>query len=163
MAAMSSGAPMVIGRPGTQHLGLKSYPMCLSNTRQTASTRAQLTERELTIKLSIAQSTDRLDLSYCELKKLPEGLFNLTNVVELSLAGNQLTELPAEVSKLENLQRLVVAGNWLTHLPQELWDLKSLEGLWVHGNLLEDLPEQIGHLTSLRMISLAGAEVPHAV
>lgn len=61
---------------------------------------------------------DRLDLSNCELQELPPQLFELTGLVELSLAGNQLTQLPPDIIKLSSLQRLVLAGNWLQHLPQ---------------------------------------------
>ncbi|KAF8072363.1 PPOX1 [Scenedesmus sp. PABB004] len=127
---------------------------------------AALTERELTIKLSIASSTDRLDLSGCDLAEVPEAVFELTGLVELSLAGNQLTALPSAVSRLTNLRRLVVAGNWLQHLPPELWELAGLEGLWLHGNLLEDLPPQLGQLAQLRALSLAGnclAAVPDSL
>lgn len=162
---------------------------------------AQLSDRELTIKLSIAQSTggysctvgicyaarllfdkplesrialryrrythlicslcpaDRLDLSNCSLTELPPGLFDLTNLVELSLAGNQLTQLPSDISRLTSLERLVLAGNWLQHLPQQLWELHGLEGLWVHGNLLQDLPAQIGGLSKLKMLSVAGEPI----
>lgn len=122
-------------------------------------TAAQLTDRELTIKLSIAQSTDRVDLSNCELSQLPPELFELTNLLELSLAGNQLTQLPPELGRLSCLQRLVLAGNWLEQLPQELWGLTQLEGLWVHGNMLRELPQQVGQLTKLKMLSLAGNQL----
>jgi Leucine-rich repeat (LRR) protein len=59
-----------------------------------------------------------VDLSNCELSQLPQELFELTNLVELSLAGNQLTQLPPDIGRLSSLQRLVLAGNWLEHLPQ---------------------------------------------
>jgi hypothetical protein len=117
---------------------------------------AQLTDRQLTIKLSIAQSTDRLDLSGCNLAEVPSAVFELTNLLELSLSGNQLQELPSEIGNLSNLRRLVVAGNWLTRLPEELLQLSQLEGLWVHGNLLHHVPEQLGRLSRLRHLSFAG-------
>jgi hypothetical protein len=68
--------------------------------------------------LCCVAAADRVDLSNCELSQLPPELFELTNLVELSLAGNQLTQLPAEIGRLSSLQRLVLAGNWLERLPQ---------------------------------------------
>ena len=96
------------------------------------------------------------DLSDCQLAELPAAVFDLTGLIELSLAGNQLQSLPADVSKLTCLQRLVLAGNLLIELPVELFDLTTLEGLWVHGNLLQEVPQQLGQLTKLKNLSLAG-------
>jgi Leucine-rich repeat (LRR) protein len=66
-----------------------------------------------------------VDLSNCELSQLPPELFELSNLVELSLAGNQLRQLPADIGRLSSLQRLVLAGNWLEHLPQ-VWATRML-------------------------------------
>lgn len=68
--------------------------------------------------VSFFATADRVDLSNCELSQLPPELFELTNLLELSLAGNQLTQLPPELGRLSCLQRLVLAGNWLEQLPQ---------------------------------------------
>jgi hypothetical protein len=96
------------------------------------------------------------DLSDYQYSQLPDGVFDLTNLHELSLAGNQLQHLPSEISRLTALRRLVLAGNLLTQLPDALFGLTSLEGLWVHGNMLRELPEQVGQLTKLKQLSLAG-------
>lgn len=103
------------------------------------------------------------DLSDCQLKQLPDGLFELTGLQELSLAGNQLQQLPADIAKLSCLHRLVLAGNLLTQLPLELFSLTTLEGLWVHGNLLQELPEQLGQLTKLKQLSLAGEPLARCI
>lgn len=96
------------------------------------------------------------DFSDCQLTELPAAVFDLTGLIELSLAGNQLQTLPADISKLTGLKKLVLAGNLFTQLPVELFGLTSLEGLWVHGNLLREMPQQLGQLTKLKNLSLAG-------
>lgn len=116
-----------------------------------------LDERQMFVKLSIAASTGRLDLSDCRLRDLPPGLWEISDLQELSLAGNHITELPAGVGALRELRRLVVAGNSLRQLPAEIWGLAGLEGLWAHGNHLAEVPADVGALTGLKALSLAGA------
>lgn len=80
-----------------------------------------------------------MDLSNCELSQLPPELFELTNLVELSLAGNQLTQLPPDIGRLSSLQRLVLAGNWLEHLPQVM-RVRRWQQLNGRGSTQQQLP-----------------------
>ncbi|KAL3161282.1 hypothetical protein ABBQ38_009638 [Trebouxia sp. C0009 RCD-2024] len=100
------------------------------------------------VKLSVAKSSGKLDLSDCGLTEVP--------AEELSLAGNQLTALPEGIGNLQSLNRLQLSGNYLQHLPDSLCQLASLQGFWAHGNLLASLPQDFGKLTNLHTISLAG-------
>ncbi|EFJ52246.1 hypothetical protein VOLCADRAFT_116284, partial [Volvox carteri f. nagariensis] len=115
-----------------------------------------LTAGELRVKLSLAASSGRLDLTDCRLRQLPEEVLQLTELEELQLSGNCLTELPDSLSRLTALRRLGLAGNQLTQLPPGVGALTGLEGLWLHGNLIRRLPEQLGRLGGLRALSLAG-------
>ena len=104
----------------------------------------------------MATTSDKLDLSECELSAIPAGVFDLRNLRDLSLAGNSLTSLPPEIGNLTCLERLVLAGNDLEALPGELTLLSSLRGFWAHGNRLTALPEDWAALGSLETLSLAG-------
>ncbi|GIL92310.1 hypothetical protein Vretimale_19518 [Volvox reticuliferus] len=115
-----------------------------------------LTGAELRVKLALAASSGRLDLTDCRLERLPNEVLQLTELEELQLSGNCLTELPDEICRLTALRRLGLAGNMLTRLPPGIGALSGLEGLWLHGNLIASLPQQLSNLGALRALSLAG-------
>lgn len=117
---------------------------------------APLADRTIEIKLMLAESSGRLDLSELGLDSVPPEVFDLTGLEEVSLAGNQLFELPDGISRLTSLRRLQLAGNSLRTLPESLGSLSSLEGLWLHGNRLKALPASLGGLASLEQLQLAG-------
>lgn len=123
---------------------------------QAASVAAPLPNAMVRVRIGLAASTGRLDLSECDLTEVPLAACELTDLQELSLAGNRLTTLPDAIGNLSSLQRLQMAGNLLTSLPDSICRLTDLEGLWVHGNLLSALPSNLGQLTSLRTLQLVG-------
>ncbi|CAD7697524.1 unnamed protein product [Ostreobium quekettii] len=123
---------------------------------EVATEEEAVTAKQARIKVSIAKSTGRLDLSECGLTSVPPEVFDVSDLRDLSLAGNRIWELPREIGQLTCLERLVLAGNLLKVVPDEIGKLMQLEGLWIHGNLLEMLPDSISNLTRLAKCSLAG-------
>ena len=111
---------------------------------------------DIRVKIGIAANSGKLDLSDCDLEVVPDEVFELTDLVELSIAGNNLTALPEGIGRLTSLEKLQLSGNRLTRLPDSLCELDSLEGLWLHGNLLESLPGDIGSLPNLKQMAIAG-------
>lgn len=111
---------------------------------------------DIRVKLNLAEGTGRLDLSDCELDEVPLHVFELSNLTELSLAGNNLSYIPSDIGKLRRLEKLQLSGNRLRELPNEICLIDTLEGLWLHGNILESLPEDIGALLQLRQLAIAG-------
>lgn len=111
---------------------------------------------QVMVKLSVAASSGKLDLSDCGLTEVPPEVCNLKSLEELSLAGNQLRQLPDCIGNLVHLEKLQLSGNYLESLPNSLCSLTALQGFWAHGNLLTALPEDFGNLEKLRTISLAG-------
>jgi Leucine-rich repeat (LRR) protein len=107
----------------------------------------------------LAEGSGKLDLSECGLTSIPPQVFELTELEELSLAGNNISILPPEIGKLTLLERLQLSGNELTHLPEEIGELQALKGLWVHGNRLQSLPEAVSKLKNLVQLSIAGNEI----
>ena len=104
----------------------------------------------------LAESSGKLDLSECRLTTIPPEVFELTELEELSLAGNDIHFLPSEIGRLTSLKRLQLSGNYLEHVPEEVGELQALEGLWLHGNLLTRLPESVAALENLVQLSVAG-------
>ncbi|CAI5488809.1 unnamed protein product [Closterium sp. Naga37s-1] len=104
--------------------------------------------------------------SHLCLTAIPPAVLQLSELSDLSLAGNQIECIPPEIANLPKLRRLGLAGNRLQRLPPEICHLTQLEGLWLHGNLLHELPDEIGHLTALRFLALAGNQLtrlPHTL
>jgi Leucine-rich repeat (LRR) protein len=118
---------------------------------------------ELAVRIDLAASTGRLDLSECGLEAVPTAVLSLgAGLTDLSLAGNGLRDLPPDLgAALPSLSRLQLAGNELATLPESVTLLTGLEGLWVHGNALTALPAGLGALTALRALSAAGNNLTH--
>jgi Leucine-rich repeat (LRR) protein len=131
----------------------------VSNSRlivKSASSTPAPLRADIKVKIGIAAGSGKLDLSDCDLEVVPDEVFELTDLVELSLAGNNLSTLTDGFGKLKSLEKLQLSGNRLTVLPDSVCELESLEGLWLHGNLLESLPTDIGSLLNLRQMAVAG-------
>ena len=111
---------------------------------------------ELHTRLSVATSTDRLDLADCGLQQLPPEVLQLKGLHELSLSGNHLTALPPGIGELRHLRKLCLAGNRLETVPEELGALAALEVLELHGNDLVALPESLGRLRALKQLCVSG-------
>jgi len=65
-----------------------------------------------------------LNLNDCELKKLPEEIGNLKNLVHLDLGNNQLKDLPESITKLKKLRYLNLMG---THIAESKEKRKEIE------------------------------------
>lgn len=70
--------------------------------------------RSLQVKLDLARSLGKLDLSDCNLDALPEEVTELTELEELSLSGNRLTEvrpLPPRARKCIIIQTHAISSS----------------------------------------------------
>lgn len=93
-----------------------------------------------------------LYLSNCSLTgQIPEGLGNLTQLINLELSCNQLTgEIPADIGKLKNLWQLELYSNSLTgKLPVGFGNLTSLKNLDMSRNNLQGNISEVGFLTNI--------------
>ena len=90
-----------------------------------------------------------LNLNKQELTKVPEAIFQHTQLKVLLLNDNKLTALPAEIGALQNLERLELNSNQITTLPKELGQLQALERLDCSSNKLAALPAEVAALPRL--------------
>ena len=97
-----------------------------------------------------------LDLRRKALSKVPEAVFNLTELEGLKLSDNYLKELPTSINKLKNLKWLRLDKNQLRELPHSICELSNLFWLSVDNNQLITLPDEIGELKKLVWLSVAG-------
>ncbi|WP_281231187.1 leucine-rich repeat domain-containing protein [Flavobacterium gelatinilyticum] len=82
----------------------------------------------------------RLDLSKKGLKKLPEVVFELSNLQELNVSENYLSDLNG-IDKLKKLQILNIGMNDFKILPNEVTTLKNLKVLDIWWNDIKTFPE----------------------
>ncbi|CAI5496258.1 unnamed protein product [Closterium sp. Naga37s-1] len=151
-------------RPPVHHTGMR---VCAAGAliplqarcRSASGRRLSIRASEVEARIAVAANTGALDLSDCGLTAIPSAVLHLSDLTDLSLAGNQIESIPPEIANLSKLRRLGLAGNRLQRLPPEIGHLTQLEGLWLHGNLLNELPDETGHLTALRFLALAGNQL----
>jgi hypothetical protein len=97
---------------------------------------------------------------------LPEELFQLTELRELTVKGRKLCRLNQNIDKLVHLQYLNLDHNLLLRLPETIGNLTDLRTLVVSRNILEELPESIGNLHQLATIDAWGNPLyalPHSI
>jgi Leucine-rich repeat (LRR) protein len=97
---------------------------------------------------------------------LPEELFQLTELRELTVKGCKLCRLNQDIGKLTNLQYLNLDHNKLLRLPETIGNLTDLRTLVISRNILEELPESIGSLRQLATIDAWGNPLyvlPHSI
>ncbi len=83
---------------------------------------------------------------------LPEKIFQLTNLRELTVKGCKLQVLNQRIGEFKKLLYLNVGSNRLVRIPETISDLKELKALVISKNKIYELPESIGKMTSLEMI-----------
>lgn len=95
----------------------------------------------------------RLKLTKLPLRdSLPEELFQLTELRELTVKGCKLNIVNQNIEKLECLQYLNLDKNKLVRLPETIGKLKNLRFLCISRNMVETLPDAISNLTQLAYI-----------
>jgi len=102
-------------------------------------------------------SKNVLNLSNQQLTKVPESVYNQTNLEELNVSNNQLTgALASQIGQLKNLRILNMSNNQLTGVPAEVGQLQNLQILDLSNNQLTGLPNELANLKKLQVLNLRG-------
>ena len=83
---------------------------------------------------------------------LPEELFGLTELRELTVKGCRLNIVNQDIAKLKHLRLLNLDRNKLVRLPNAIGELEELEMLIISRNMIEILPDSITKLKKLHTI-----------
>ncbi len=95
------------------------------------------------------------DIRKSELKRLPENLGNLKELLILELIHVRIKKIPTSIGKLKKLIFLRLYYNFdLYFLPESIGELSNLIDLFLKDNNLIRLPESIGNLSELTNINL---------
>ncbi|PWA86058.1 NB-ARC domains-containing protein (chloroplast) [Artemisia annua] len=99
----------------------------------------------------------KLNLSYCNLVQVPDGIGGLSYLKKLNLDGNNFTNLPGSLSQLSNLQKLRLDGCKKLEVLPEL--PHSLYYLYLNGckkmEVLPELPHSLAYLDASDCTSLS--------
>ncbi len=88
-------------------------------------------------------SVKHVNLDSCQLKNIPESIFNLSSLETLSLDNNNIKDIPDSISNLKSLKMLYLDGNKLEKLPNSIGLLHSLRFMSIRYNQLKNIPKNI--------------------
>jgi hypothetical protein len=94
-----------------------------------------------------------------QLETIPEPLFHLDQLRELSLSYNSITEVPPSLKRWSHLECLLLSVNRLRTLSGAIGELRSLKELDLSHNELRHLPPQIVQLTALTDLDISGNQI----
>jgi len=97
---------------------------------------------------------EKLQLDGNQIKELPNELFQLKKLKELSFNLNDIETIPSAIGNLSELELLSIDSNGIKKLPDELFNLKKLKELKLRSNLIEEIPPSIENLTELEKLDL---------
>lgn len=120
------------------------YYDSVDNGRTYTSLQEALKEPQQVYRLKLTKLDNR--------DSLPEELFTLTELRELTIKGCKLCVLNQNIDKLTKLESLNLDKNKLVRLPETIGNLQKLKFLCISRNLMETLPESISKMTELTYI-----------
>lgn len=95
-----------------------------------------------------------VEISSCELDRLPTSLLHLPNLEHLNVSGCPIEELP-EFGEMPHLRNLNLHDNSLTRLPESIGTLTNLKRLSLDSNNLEALPDSLTQLSTLEKLNIS--------
>ena len=96
-----------------------------------------------------------LDLSFCDLKKIPIQILKFRKLKACHLNGNLLSIIPDSITVLKNLIYLDLSKNQISTISKRIGILKNLEHLDLSFNHIKLLPESIINLKSLKKLNIS--------
>jgi Leucine-rich repeat (LRR) protein len=104
----------------------------------------------------VRNSSLQLNLWKHQLGRVPDSVWEQTELETLVLAENSLSELSEQIARLKRLRMLDLGHNALTCVPAGLGDLDGLtDFLYLHDNQLTLLPSSLGNLNKLRYLNIS--------
>ncbi|XP_047540757.1 E3 ubiquitin-protein ligase LRSAM1-like isoform X1 [Vanessa atalanta] len=126
------------------------------------SSNSQDNRAKLERKLYLARESPEpdFDLSDCQIRRLPTGIFSICKVFRkdyLYLHNNSLQSLEdgGQLSDLQLIKVLNLSNNHFSRLPNNIRYLVSLTELYLQNNYLESLPEGIKFLECLQVLDVS--------
>jgi internalin A len=100
-----------------------------------------------------------LSISYNQITAIPDEIANLANLTRLDLSRNQITAIPDAIANLANLTSLLLFDNQITAIPDAIANLANLTSLSFHSNQITAIPDAITNLANLSTLSLDSNQI----
>lgn len=101
-------------------------------------------------------SSPHLNLWKKQLGRVPDWIWDRTDLETLVLADNGLAEVSARIGGLRRLRMLDLGHNQLTDVPRELGEVEGLRDfLYLHDNRLSSLPGSLARMKALRYLNIS--------
>ncbi len=100
-----------------------------------------------------------LTMTHNELEEIPEAIGTLKNLYKLNFDHNKIREIPTVVGSLSSLVELRLANNQIKEIPEAIFRLHRLYKLQLDFNKISEIPEAIGHLSNLSSLCLENNKI----
>jgi hypothetical protein len=101
-----------------------------------------------------------LRLGGCSLSKIPEVIFEFTELELLDLSRNKIEVISGQIQRLRRLEDLRLDDNRISEFPDEIGHLEGLKSLSLCRNSIRRLPNALCKLTGLRRLRLSFNKLP---
>lgn len=99
----------------------------------------------------------KLDISECNIGRLPSEIGKINSLKILLLGNNNLKEISTmDKNSLKNIKEIDFSLNAFTEFPESICDLVSLESLTFDDNKIEKITNNINKLVNLKEIGIGG-------
>ena len=89
---------------------------------------------------------ERLNLTNCQLTRIPKSVKKCKHLKELNLEGNHIRHVPKWIMELDSLEEISLNFNQMKLNKRDIHRLSKLKSILLAGNNLEKLPNNTGQL-----------------
>ncbi len=89
---------------------------------------------------------ERLNLTNCQLTRIPKSVKKCKHLKDLNLEGNQIRHIPRWITELDSLEEISLNFNQLKLSKRDIRRLSKLKSILLAGNGIETLPKNVGQL-----------------
>lgn len=89
---------------------------------------------------------ERLNLTYCNLTRIPSGIRRCKHLNALNLEGNKIRHIPKWIMELDSLEEINLNFNQLKLTRSDIRHLSKAKQILIGGNAIEKLPKNTGQL-----------------
>lgn len=94
-----------------------------------------------------------------QLRKIPDVLFDLTQLKVFSMANEKLTKIPNKIRKFTKLEKLHLYGNLLTEISSDLTCMTTLKELLLYKNRISEIPDTLTNLKNLEVLDISKNDI----
>ncbi len=119
---------------------------------------------EIFLEMKDLQSIIISSREFCDLHspctpKVPEEIFSLPNLTDISLFGISIESIPESVGELTNLKTIYILSNNFSNISEEIGNCLNLEDIYIHNSNMREIPTALYSLPKLSTINLNANQI----